>query len=128
MLYEVLADIVLLTHFAFVVFAVIGGLAVLRWPRVAWIHLPAVIWAAIIEYAGWICPLTPLENALRQAGGEAAYAGGFIDHYMTVALYPAGLTRGVQVVLGSLLVLLNVLVYSRAVVRLRSARGGDRRF
>jgi hypothetical protein len=118
-LYQSLADVVLLAHLAFVVFVVIGGVAVLRWPRVAWIHLPAVIWAVLIEFAGWICPLTPLENAFRQAGGEAAYAGGFIDHYVAIVLYPAGLCRGFQVVLGSLLLLLNMLVYGRLVWRKR---------
>jgi Protein of Unknown function (DUF2784) len=111
MLYKTVADLVLLVHLAFVVFVVIGGVAVLRWPRLAWVHLPAVLWAVLIEYAGWICPLTPLENALRQAGGEAAYAGGFIDHYVVPVLYPAGLTRAVQVVLGSVVLLLNALVY-----------------
>lgn len=111
MLYKTLADLVLLAHLAFVVFVVIGGAAVLRWPRLAWVHLPAVIWAVWIEYAGWICPLTPLENALRQAGGEAAYAGGFIDYYVVPVLYPAGLSRAVQVVLGSVVLLLNTLAY-----------------
>jgi hypothetical protein len=111
MLNKTLADVVLLAHLAFVAFVVIGGAAVLRWPRLAWVHLPAVVWAALIEYAGWICPLTPLENALRQAGGEAAYAGGCIDHYVILVLYPVGLTRGVQVVLGSLLLLVNTLAY-----------------
>jgi Protein of Unknown function (DUF2784) len=111
MLYKVLADLVLLVHIAFVAFVVIGGVAVLRWPRLAWVHLPAVIWAVWIEYAGWICPLTPLENALRQAGGDAAYAGGFIDYYVVPVLYPAGLSRAVQVVLGSVVLLLNTLAY-----------------
>ncbi len=111
--YGWLANAVLLAHFGFVVFVIIGGVAVLRWPRVAWVHLPAVIWAALIEYADWICPLTPLENTLRQAGGEAAYSGGFIDRYIGSIVYPTGLTRGVQVVLGSLLLLLNTFVYWR---------------
>jgi len=111
MLCNTLADFVLLAHLAFVAFVVIGGAAVLRWPRLAWVHLPAVIWAVWIEYAGWICPLTPLENALRQAGGEAAYAGGFIDYYVVPVLYPAGLSRAVQVVLGSVVLLLNTLAY-----------------
>jgi hypothetical protein len=113
MLYQSLADVVLLAHLGFVAFVVVGGVAVLRWPRLAWVHLPAVLWAVLIEYAGWICPLTPLENVLRQAGGETAYAGGFIDHHVAIVLYPAGLSRGFQVVLGSLLLLLNTLVYWR---------------
>jgi Protein of Unknown function (DUF2784) len=122
MLYKTLADFVLLAHLAFVAFVVIGGAAVLRWPRLAWVHLPTVIWAVLIEYAGWICPLTPLENALRQAGGEVAYAGGFFDHYVILVLYPVGLTRGVQVVLGSLLLLLNTLAYWQLARRRRRPR------
>ena len=113
MFHQRLADVVLLTHVGFVVFVVFGGVAVLRWPRLAWVHLPAVVWGVLIEFAGWICPLTPLENALRQEGGQGAYAGGFIDHYVAGALYPAGLTRGVQVALGAVALLVNVPVYWR---------------
>lgn len=111
MMYQVLAELVLLAHLAFVVFVVIGGLAVLRWPRLAWVHVPAVAWGVLIEFAGWVCPLTPLENALQQAGGGPAYGGGFIDHYLAGALYPDGLTRGLQVALGAFTLVLNVLVY-----------------
>jgi hypothetical protein len=122
MLYRALADAVLLAHFSFVLFVVFGGAAVLRWPRLAWIHLPAVGWGVLIEYAGWICPLTPLENALRRASGDPAYAGGFIDHYVGLAVYPAGLTRGVQVALGSVLLLANLLVYWRVAARGRRSK------
>jgi hypothetical protein len=118
---QLLADIVLLVHLGFVVFVVIGGLAVLRWPRLAWVHVLAVVWGVFIEFTGWICPLTPLENALRQAGGGSAYAGGFIDHYVAGALYPAGLTRGMQIALGVFAVLVNVLVYWFVVKRWRGA-------
>jgi hypothetical protein len=128
MVYKTLADLVLLAHLAFVAFVVIGGAAVLTWPRLTWVHLPAVIWAVLIEYAGWICPLTPLENALRQAGGEAAYAGGFVEHYVVPVLYPTELTRTVQVVLGSVVLLLNALVYWHLARRMPGARtGGVRR-
>ncbi len=120
--YRTLADLVLLVHLSFVVFAVIGGAAVLRWPRLGWIHLPAAVWAVLIEYAGWICPLTPLENALREAGGGAVYAGGFIDHYVESVLYPAGLTRAIQVALGTAVLLLNVFVYCRVIWRGRRPR------
>jgi hypothetical protein len=111
MLSHALADLVLLVHLAFVAFVVIGGLVVLRWPRLAWAHVPAVIWGVLIEYAGWVCPLTPLENRLRQAGGEAGYSGGFVEHYVIPVLYPADLTRTLQVALGTLALLLNALVY-----------------
>ena len=87
------ADAVALLHLAFVLFAVFGGLPVWRWPRLAWLHLPAVLWGGWIEFSGWTCPLTPLENLLRRAVGEAGYGGGYIDHYLWPPLYPAGLTR-----------------------------------
>jgi hypothetical protein len=122
MIYNVLADLVLLVHLTFVAFVVIGGTAVYRWPRLAWVHVPAVLWAVLIEYAGWICPLTPLENALRQAGGEAGYVGGFIDHYLIPVLYPTELTRTLQVALGSVVLLLNAVVYWRVVRQRRRPR------
>lgn len=112
MCYRVLADLVLVVHFAFVLFVVFGGALALRWPRVAWIHVPIALYGAVIEFMGFVCPLTPLEVTLRQRGGEAGYAGGFIEHYITAAIYPAGLTRQVQFILGAALVGLNVVVYA----------------
>jgi hypothetical protein len=119
MLYRLLADAVLLLHFLFVLFVVAGGVAVLRWPRLRWVHIPVAAWGVIIEFAGWICPLTPLEIALRRRGGEAGYTGGFIEHYITAAMYPAGLTRQVQWLLGALVLLLNVALYTLLIRRLR---------
>jgi Protein of Unknown function (DUF2784) len=113
MSYRLLADLVLLVHAAFVVFVMLGGLAVLRWPRLAWIHLPAVIWGAGIEFAGGICPLTPLENHWRRLAGEQGYGGGFVEHYLLAALYPEGLTRGLQVGLGLAVLAVNVALYAR---------------
>jgi len=113
MTYRILADAVLALHLAFIVFATLGGLLVLRWPMLAWVHLPVVLWAAGIEFAGAICPLTPLENRLRLAGGEAGYGGGFIEHYLTALIYPEGLTRGVQVALGLFVLAVNLAVYLR---------------
>ena len=112
MTHRVLADAVLVLHFAFIAFVVLGGLAVLRWPRLAWLHLPAVAWGAGIVLFGGICPLTPLENHLRRLGGEAGYSGGFIQHYLTSAIYPEGLTRGHQVALGVLVVGINLAIYA----------------
>lgn len=119
MLFRWLADVALLGHLAFVAFVLLGALLVPRWPKLAWVHLPAVCWGVLIEFAGWICPLTPLENALRVRGGGAGYAGGFIDHYITAVLYPSGLTRTVQVGLGSLALLINVLLYRQVARRWR---------
>ena len=112
MLYRLLADLVVLLHSAFVLFVVLGGLFALRWPRAAWLHLPAVLWGAGIEFLAGICPLTPLENRLRRLGGEAGYSGGFVEHYVLPVLYPAGLTRDVQLVLGTIVVVLNVVIYT----------------
>jgi hypothetical protein len=113
MLYGFAADAVLVFHLAFVLFVALGGLFVWRWPRVAWAHLPAAIWGAAVELTSVICPLTPLEKALRQSAGRAAYEGGFIAHYIVPVLYPAGLTRPVQVALGAFVILLNVGIYWR---------------
>jgi hypothetical protein len=123
--YGRLADLVVVVHLAFVVFVVAGGILVLRWPRLAWVHLPAAAWGAWIELSGWICPLTPLEVRLRQAGGEAGYAGGFIEHYLEPILYPVGLQRGVQILLAALVIGINALVYLR-LVRRRVSRSVQR--
>jgi Protein of Unknown function (DUF2784) len=125
MLYRWGANAIVTVHFAFVAFVVLGGLAVLRWPRAALLHLPAAAWGAFIEYSGLICPLTPLENALRERGAEAGYAGGFVEHYLLPVLYPNGLTRHVQIVLGTLVVTLNVGVYLAVVRRWRRVRSPD---
>jgi hypothetical protein len=111
MLYSALAGAVLVCHGCFIVFVTLGGLAVLRWQRLAWLHLPAVAWGVFVEFSGRICPLTPLENEFRMRGGDAGYTGGFIDHYLTSWIYPEGLTRNAQFVIGSLFLLLNVTVY-----------------
>jgi hypothetical protein len=116
-----LADLVVLIHFTFVLFVVVGGLLVLRWPRLAYLHLPAAVWGTAIEFAGWICPLTPLEKRLRESAGLASYEGGFVEHYIMPVLYPAGLTRGAQLVLGTLVIGINLAVYTR-VLRSRRTR------
>ena len=106
-----LADLVLVVHALFVAFVILGGLAVLRWPAMAWVHLPAAAWGVAIEFGGWICPLTPLEVALRRRGGEVGYSGSFIERYVTPVLYPDGLTRPTQVVLGLTVLAVNGWVY-----------------
>jgi hypothetical protein len=98
-----------------VLFVVLGGLLVYRWPGVAWLHVPAVAWGALIEFTGWICPLTPWEQTLRRLGGEAGYAGGFIQQYLLPVLYPDALTSGVQLALGIMVLAVNVAVYGRLI-------------
>lgn len=125
--YALAADLVLVVHFAFIVFVVAGGLLVLRWPRAAWVHLPAALWGATVEACGWTCPLTPLENALRvqaalhTGGTGSAYAGDFIGHYLLPLIYPEALTRELQWLFAGLLLLVNAAIYS-VVWRRRAAR------
>jgi hypothetical protein len=121
-IYRVLADAVVVVHVAFVLFVVFGGWIVLRRPRVAWVHLPAVAWAVVLELAGWICPLTPLENRLRRAAGGGGYEGGFIEHYVVPVLYPDRLTRSVQVGLVVFVLSINAAVYLWIVLRWRRRR------
>lgn len=120
--YHWLADLVLLVHFGFLLFVILGGLAVLRWRRLAWVHLPAAAWGVLIEWAGWICPLTPLEISLRRRAGQAGYGGGFIDHYVTALMYPEGLSRAHQVILGTLALAVNLAIYARLCVLWRRSR------
>jgi hypothetical protein len=106
-----MADAVLLLHAAFALFAIGGGWLALRWRRLIYLHIPALLWGVTVELTGWICPLTPLENRLRAAAGEPVYGGDFLQHYLTTALYPAALTRAVQIALAALLLLANAGAY-----------------
>ncbi len=122
----VLADAVLLVHAGFVVFVVLGGLLVPRWPRAAWLHLPALAWGIAIEAFGWICPLTPLEFWLRAQAGQGEAGAGVVDRWLVPLLYPAGLTRADQWLLALTLVAVNLVVYGLAWRRLRRRRFGHR--
>ncbi|MBF6617297.1 DUF2784 domain-containing protein [Pollutimonas thiosulfatoxidans] len=123
MLYLALAHLVLLIHAAFVTFVAFGGLLALWRPRMAYLHLPALAWGATVVAMGWICPLTPLENWLRMMAGKEQYEGGFIEHYLTMLVYPPGLTRDTQILLAILLVVANVAIYAVWYGRRRRAKG-----
>ncbi len=112
-MYGALADGVLLFHFAFIVFVVVGGLAVLRWQWVAFLHVPSFLWGAVMELAGWICPLTPLELHLRALAGAGGYEVRFLEHYLLRLIYPGSLTRGMQIAIGVGVLAVNGLVYAR---------------
>jgi hypothetical protein len=114
-----LADLVVVAHFLFVLFVVLGGLLVLRWPKVAYVHLPVAMYGALIELVGWICPLTPLEKRLREDAGLEGYEGGFVEHYILPVLYPSGLSRGVQLVLGASVIGINLVIYGIVMRRRR---------
>ena len=122
MFYKFLADLVVVLHSFFVLFVLLGGFLVLLKPSVAWYHLPAVFWAAWLEFSGWICPLTPLENLLRQKGGVAGYNVGFVEHYIVPILYPTSLTRQMQFTLGMIVLSLNIGVYFIVWMRMRKLR------
>jgi hypothetical protein len=119
MIYRLAAELVILVHFAFVAFVVVGALLVAYRPWVAFVHVPAVLWGVATELLGIVCPLTPLEQRLWRLAGETGYAGDFLDHYLTLILYPTGLTRTMQVGLGSALLVLNVALYGWALARRR---------
>lgn len=120
MLYRLLADAVVTFHGLFILFVVCGGFV--AWRRggrwVAAIHLPCAVWGMLIEFRGWICPLTPLENSLRARAGQAGYSGGFIEHYLLPAMYPAGLTPRIQTALGSAVLVINAVAYAVLIRRL----------
>ena len=119
MLAYLLANTLLLIHFLFIVFALFGGLFIFRYRWVAWLHIPVFIWAAVISFVGWICPLTPWEVSLRRAAGQEGYTGGFIEHYITPIIYPAGYTREFAITAGVTVLVINLLVYGIAIYRLR---------
>jgi hypothetical protein len=105
------ADLIVAVHFAFIAFVFLGGLLVLKWRTVAWVHVPCVIWGALIEFTGWICPLTPLEWHFRDAAGSGGYTGGFVEHYLIPLVYPETLTRTMQIWLGIAVLLVNLCAY-----------------
>ena len=117
-LYRLLANAVVVVHALFIVFIVFGGFVAWRWRWVAVLHVPCAVWGVLIEYNGWICPLTPLENSLRMRARQQGYSGGFVEHYLLPAIYPAGLTPRIQVVLGTAVLVVNVITYAVLVRRL----------
>ena len=125
MFYGLLADLTVLLHAAFILFSVFGGLLALRRARVAYVHVPAVLWAAFVEFSGRICPLTPLENHYRELAGENGYSGGFIEHYVLPVIYPSGLTRNIQLWLGLGVLAVNLVCYSLLIRRYLKGAAAD---
>ena len=111
MLFALGADFLVLVHLGFIVFVLLGGFMLLKWRWLIFVHLPALIWAVLLEFQGWICPLTPVEQTLRQMGGQQGYEGGFIQHYILPVIYPPALQQDIQFILGVLLILINVIIY-----------------
>ena len=121
MYYWILSNLVLVLHLGFIFFVVFGAFLVLRWRRIVFLHVPAAVWGVLIEYRDWVCPLTPLEHYLRQAGNRAGYSGGFIEHYLMPVVYPGCLDRKMQIVLGTLVLVINVAVYGWLLLRTKKA-------
>lgn len=122
-IYRIAADCIVVVHLGFILFVFLGGLTLFRWPRLVWFHIPAALWGGIVEFTGAPCPLTPLENFLRRAGNAASYSGGFVDHYIVPIVYPPGLTRSIQLVLGGLILAVNITVYWKFISRKRKREG-----
>jgi len=121
--YQLLADMVLLAHLVFIVFALLGGLLLLRWPRLIWLHIPAMMWTVFIEVTSWVCPLTPLENYFRELAGGNVYQGDFVARYLLPLLYPAGLTPAIQLLLAGMVIVFNAIIYT-VIIRLRKRKKG----
>jgi len=110
--WRLLANAVVLVHGLSILFIVFGGFLTWRWRALAWVHVPFAVWGVVIEYRGWVCPLTPLENLFRERAGLAGYSGGFVEHYLLPAMYPAGLTPRTQIILGTLVLIVNLCAYA----------------
>lgn len=119
---RIIADGLVLIHLVFICFVVFGGILVMRWKWVSLFHLPAVAWGALIEFQGWICPLTPLEQHFRYLAGQAGYRGGFIEHYLIPLIYPGGLTRPIQTVIGVFVIIMNMIIYGHWLYRTKHPR------
>ena len=122
MFYRIAADLVLALHLGFIAFVVLGGLLILRYRWVAYVHVPAAVWGAFIEIAGRICPLTVWENSFRQSAGESGYADSFVEHYLLPIIYPAGLTRSIQIWIAGCVVVVNVVIYAWLLYRWKRGR------
>lgn len=109
--YAVAADMVVIIHFVFVIFVLLGGVLLLKWRKLVWLHLPAMVWGVMIEFSGWICPLTPYENQLRAQAGLEMYDGDFVMRYIMPVLYPEDLTRSIQILLGFIILAINAICY-----------------
>jgi hypothetical protein len=117
--YKLLADLTAITHLAFVIFIILGGLFAFKWKRMAWVHIPAAVWGAMIEFYGWICPLTYMENYFREEAGIDTMSHGFVAHYIMPVLYPAELTKDLQIKLGIFVIVINLIIYSLVAYRHR---------
>ena len=122
MIYSFLADLLVVFHLMFILYVMAGALLIFKWPKTLWLHLPACFWGMTVEFTGWICPLTPWEIRLRRLAGEEGYTGSFIEHYLIPIIYPSGLTREVQMVLGGTVLIVNLSLYTLILIKRRNRK------
>lgn len=120
MLYRFLADLLVVIHLLFILFALFGGLLVLRYRWMLYIHLPAAAWGVLVELMHWICPLTKIENNLRNLAGDSGYADSFVEQYLIPVIYPQSLTFDMQLYLGAMVLAINLIIYSVVIVKHRN--------
>ena len=126
MFYKLIADGLVVLHLAFITFVVLGGFLLFKWRWLVFIHIPAFIWGALIEFYHWGCPLTPLENSLRVLAGDEGYQGGFIEHYLIPIIYPSGLTPMLQIALGMFVLAINLVIYGFLIWKLKKNNNNNR--
>ncbi len=122
MIYSFLADLLVVFHLVFILYVIAGALLIFKWPKTLWLHLPSCFWGMTVEFAGWICALTPWEIRLRRLAGEEGYTGSFIEHYLIPIIYPSGLTREVQMVLGGTVLIVNLSLYTLILIKSRKRK------
>ena len=122
MIYSFLADLLVLFHLVFILYVIAGALLIFKWPKTLWVHLPACFWGMTVEFSGWICPLTPWEIHLRRLAGEEGYTGSFIEHYLIPIIYPSGLNRGIQMLMGSIVLIVNLSLYTLILIKKRKRK------
>lgn len=122
MIYSFLADLLVVFHLVFILYVIAGALLIIKWPKTLWLHLPSCFWGMTVEFTGWICPLTPWEIQLRRLAGEEGYTGSFIEHYLIPIIYPSGLTREVQMVLGGTVLIVNLSLYTLILIKRRNRK------
>ena len=122
MIYSFLADLLVVFHLVFILYVIAGALLIFKWPKTLWFHLPSCFWGMTVEFTGWICPLTPWEIRLRRLAGEEGYSGSFIEHYLIPIIYPSGLTRAVQMLLGGTVLIVNLSLYTLILIKRRNRK------
>ena len=122
MIYSFLADLLVVFHLVFILYVIAGALLIFTWPKTLWIHLPSCFWGMTVEFTGWICPLTPWEIQLRRLAGEEGFSRSFIEQYLIPMIYPSGLNREIQMLMGSIVLIVNLSLYTLILIKRRKRK------